>query len=41
MSDGASPQIVVVGSGLAGFGVLRELRKLAPEAKLTMVTPKS
>ena len=38
MSDGASPQIVVVGSGLAGFGVLRELRKLAPEAKLTMVT---
>ena len=38
MIDGASPQIVVVGSGLAGFGVLRELRKLAPEAKLTMVT---
>jgi len=38
MGDGASPQIVVVGSGLAGFGVLRELRKLAPEAKLTMVT---
>lgn len=37
MAD-ASPQIVVVGSGLAGFGVLRELRKLSPEAKLTMVT---
>lgn len=34
----ASPQIVVVGSGLAGFGVLRELRKLSPEAKLTLVT---
>jgi rubredoxin---NAD+ reductase len=34
----ASPAIVVVGSGLAGFGVLRELRKLSPHAKLTMVT---
>lgn len=32
------PSIVVVGSGLAGFGVLRELRKLSPEAKLTLVT---
>lgn len=32
------PSIVVVGSGLAGFGVLRELRKLSPDAKLTMVT---
>ncbi|NBU84368.1 MAG: FAD-dependent oxidoreductase [Sphingomonadaceae bacterium] len=38
MSVGASPQIVVVGSGLAGFGVLRELRKLSPEARLIMVT---
>lgn len=28
----------MVGSGLAGFGVLRELRKLSPEARLTMVT---
>lgn len=37
MAD-AHPQIVVVGSGLAGFGVLRELRKHSPEAKLTMVT---
>lgn len=35
---GASPQIVVVGSGLAGFGVLRELRKLSSDAKLTLVT---
>ena len=35
----ASPQdVVVVGSGLAGYGVLRELRKLAPDAKLTLVT---
>lgn len=32
------PAIVVVGSGLAGFGVLRELRRLSPEAKLTLVT---
>ncbi len=30
--------IVVVGSGLAGFGVLRELRKLSPDARLTLVT---
>jgi rubredoxin---NAD+ reductase len=34
----APPSIVVVGSGLAGFGVLRELRKLSPDAKLTMIT---
>jgi rubredoxin---NAD+ reductase len=38
MGSIASPSIVVVGSGLAGFGVLRELRKLSPDAKLTMVT---
>jgi rubredoxin---NAD+ reductase len=38
MSSIAPPSIVVVGSGLAGFGVLRELRKLSPDAKLTMVT---
>jgi rubredoxin---NAD+ reductase len=38
MAASASPLIVVVGSGLAGFGVLRELRKLAPQATLTMVT---
>lgn len=30
--------IVVVGSGLAGYGVLRELRKLAPDARLTLIT---
>lgn len=30
--------VIVVGSGLAGYGVLRELRKLSPEAKLTLVT---
>jgi rubredoxin-NAD+ reductase len=29
--------IVVIGSGLAGYGVLRELRKLAPAARLTLV----
>lgn len=33
-----SPHIVVIGSGLAGYGVLRELRKLAPGARLTLVT---
>ncbi len=38
MASKAPPSIVVVGSGLAGFGVLRELRKLSPEAKLTLVT---
>jgi rubredoxin---NAD+ reductase len=38
MSSIAPPSIVVIGSGLAGFGVLRELRKLSPDAKLTMVT---
>lgn len=38
MGEGAPKNIVVVGSGLAGFGVLRELRKQAPDAKLTMVT---
>ncbi len=38
MAATPSPSIVVVGSGLAGFGVLRELRKLSPEAKLTLVT---
>jgi len=30
--------VVVVGSGLAGYGVLRELRKLAPDAELTLIT---
>ncbi|MDB5738393.1 MAG: pyridine nucleotide-disulfide oxidoreductase [Sphingomonas bacterium] len=30
--------VVVVGSGLAGYGILRELRKLAPDAKLTLIT---
>lgn len=34
----SAPHIVVVGSGLAGYGVLRELRKLAPDARLTLVT---
>ena len=34
---GEMTSIVVVGSGLAGYGVLRELRKRAPEATLTLV----
>ena len=38
MNVKAPPSIVVVGSGLAAFGVLRELRKLSPESRLTMVT---
>lgn len=38
MGNTAPPSIVVVGSGLAGFAVLRELRRLSPDAKLTMVT---
>lgn len=38
LSTAPAPAIVVVGSGLAGFGVLRELRRLSPDAKLTMVT---
>ncbi|MBB35951.1 MAG: pyridine nucleotide-disulfide oxidoreductase [Hirschia sp.] len=38
MADTSPPSIVVVGSGLAGFGVLRELRRRSPEAKLTLVT---
>lgn len=33
-----SDHVVVVGSGLAGYGVLRELRKLSPEVSLTLVT---
>lgn len=33
-----SDHVVVVGSGLAGYGVLRELRKLSPEVRLTLVT---
>jgi rubredoxin-NAD+ reductase len=38
MGSVAPPSIVVIGSGLAGFGVLRELRRLSPDARLTMVT---
>ncbi|MFD2138622.1 NAD(P)/FAD-dependent oxidoreductase [Novosphingobium resinovorum] len=34
----ASPHIVVIGSGLVSYGVVRELRKLAPDARLTLVT---
>lgn len=34
----APPHVVVVGSGLAGYGVLRELRKLSPDSRLTLVT---
>src|SRR3546814_4870366 len=38
MAETVPPHIVVVGSGLPGYGVLRELRKLAPDARLTLVT---
>ncbi len=39
MTGEAPPlHVVVVGSGLAGYGILRELRKLAPEAVLTLIT---
>ncbi len=38
MTTTPAPHVVVVGSGLAGYGVLRELRKLAPDASLTLVT---
>lgn len=34
----SAKHVVVVGSGLAGYGVLRELRKRAPDARLTLVT---
>ncbi len=38
MAAAAPLHVVVVGSGLAGYGVLRELRKLAPDAELTLIT---
>jgi rubredoxin-NAD+ reductase len=34
----APPRIAVVGSGLAGYGVLRELRRLSPAAELVLIT---
>jgi rubredoxin---NAD+ reductase len=38
MAAQAPPVVAVVGSGLAGFGVLRELRRLSPEARLVLIT---
>ena len=38
MKRQAPPHIVVVGSGLAGYGVLRELRRLSPDCELTLIT---
>jgi rubredoxin-NAD+ reductase len=38
MAAAAPLHVVVVGSGLAGYGVLRELRKLDPDAQLTLIT---
>jgi rubredoxin-NAD+ reductase len=32
------PHVVVAGSGLAGYGVLRELRRLSPGSRLTLIT---
>lgn len=34
----AAAHYVVIGSGLAGYGVVRELRRLAPDAAITVVT---
>ena len=38
MSKDIPLHVVVAGSGLAGYGVLRELRKQAPDAELTLIT---
>ena len=38
MAQAAPLHVVVVGSGLAGYGVLRELRRLAADARLTLIT---
>lgn len=38
MTSSAAPHVAVIGSGLAGYGVLRELRKLAPDSRLTLIT---
>lgn len=38
MSKHVPVHVVVVGSGLAGYGVLRELRRQAPDAQLTLIT---
>ena len=38
MAENVPPSVVVIGSGLAGFGVLREIRRLSPDAKLTLIT---
>ncbi|OYY72825.1 NAD(P)/FAD-dependent oxidoreductase [Sphingomonas sp. 28-63-12] len=37
MAQPASLHVVVIGAGLAGYGVLRELRRLAPDARLTLI----
>ena len=38
MAGTPNPHIVVAGSGLAGYGVLRELRRLSPASTLTLIT---
>jgi len=38
MGQNLPPHVVVAGSGLAGYGVLRELRKQSPDAVLTLIT---
>jgi rubredoxin-NAD+ reductase len=38
MSKPIPLHVVVAGSGLAGYGVLREVRKQAPDAELTLIT---
>jgi len=37
-ADAAERGIVIVGAGLAGYGVARELRKRDPQARVTLVT---
>lgn len=33
-----SQEVLIVGSGMAGYTLARELRKLAPEAPMALVT---
>lgn len=40
MSD-SSPRIVILGAGFAALTAVRELRKRAPKARITLVAPKA
>jgi rubredoxin-NAD+ reductase len=37
-ADNANRHVVIIGSGLAGFGLVRELRRHDPEVPVTMIT---